>query len=357
MQATLRRTRESVHPCNNAADASRRAAAPSRARASTYPDAAPGAVASAVAGGTTTVLATPAGPALADGTYVVIARQQVPGEAAASAALSVAVDTVAPARPAAPELPAEFDTGRAANDNITKVPLRSIDLAAAPYGRVFLDGRRVGGGYLPPGRFTDAGLGAPDGRHAVTETAVNAAGNESPPSAPLTVRLDTIPPAATVTAAKVVAPASTYTFTVRYVDAGSLDATTLDNGDVRVTGPFSYIQPATLVSVDPPGDGSPRVAIYQVTPPGGGWDAADNGSYLVVVQPGQVLDLAGNAAPTTSTGFAVAISPTPGRPDLQAATDSGLSTADDITNFNNASAAKAPKFTVSGTAPGVTVTL
>jgi hypothetical protein len=55
---------------------------------------------------------------------------------------------------------------------------------------------------------------------------------------------------------------------------------------------------------------------------------------------------------TTST----LISATPGVPDLTAATDSGANT-DNRTNYNNASASKAPQFVIPGTIVGATITL
>jgi hypothetical protein len=53
--------------------------------------------------------------------------------------------------------------------------------------------------------------------------------------------------------------------------------------------------------------------------------------------------------------FETAVSAAPAAPDLLAATDSGASSSDDLTNFNNATPAKALQFTVSGTTAGATV--
>jgi hypothetical protein len=47
----------------------------------------------------------------------------------------------------------------------------------------------------------------------------------------------------------------------------------------------------------------------------------------------------------------------PAAPDLVAAKDSGISSSDNVTNNNNASAARAPQFTVAGTVAGATVTI
>jgi hypothetical protein len=68
----------------------------------------------------------------------------------------------------------------------------------------------------------------------------------------------------------------------------------LDGNDMRVTGPGGFSQLATLVSVNQATNGTPRIATYQIVPPGGTWDAADSGTYTVAVQSNQVSDTAGN---------------------------------------------------------------
>src|SRR5205807_381823 len=70
---------------------------------------------------------------------------------------------------------------------------------------------------------------------------------------------------------------------------------TLDSNDVRITGPNGFNTLATFGSVDINSDGTPRVATYSFTPPGGSWDSADNGTYTVSVEPTQVTDTASNA--------------------------------------------------------------
>ncbi|MBX7105660.1 MAG: right-handed parallel beta-helix repeat-containing protein [Gemmataceae bacterium] len=95
---------------------------------------------------------------------------------------------------------------------------------------------------------------------------------------------------------------------VSYFDDGLLDATTFGDDDIRIVGPGGFDVPGKYVSVDVPGDGSPRVVTYEFTPPGGSWDAADNGSYSVVVQFDAVRDTLGFAASSGAAGaFRVAI--------------------------------------------------
>ena len=80
-------------------------------------------------------------------------------------------------------------------------------------------------------------------------------------------------------------------FTVTYTDNMAVDVSSIDGGDVRVTGPNGYSRAAQLVSVDTPTDGTPRVATYSVTPPvGGTWTTTNNGVYTVWLQTNQVSD-------------------------------------------------------------------
>jgi hypothetical protein len=128
---------------------------------------------------------------------------------------------------------------------------------------------------------------------------------------------DTPPTAALASAPDVnsASDASRYEFTVTFADNGKIDVSTLDGNDVRVTGPGGFDAPATLVSVDVASDGSPRTATYRITPPGGAWDPADDGTYTVSLQPGQVLDVAGNPAPAADLGtFAVDVTAPPPPP-------------------------------------------
>ena len=120
---------------------------------------------------------------------------------------------------------------------------------------------------------------------------------------------DTTPPAARLSASTVTAAGGTsHTFTVTYTDAAAVQVASLDGSDVRVTGPNGFNQLAALASVDSTTDGTPRTATYRVTAPGGTWDSADNGTYTVALQSGQVRDAAGNYAPPATLGtFGVSV--------------------------------------------------
>jgi SdrD B-like domain len=104
--------------------------------------------------------------------------------------------------------------------------------------------------------------------------------------------------------------ATSFTFTVNYSDNLAVSFATIDNNDLRVTGPGGFDVPASFVSVDTASDGTPRIGTYSITPPGGVWDSADTGSYTVVMRPGEVADTAGNTVVAGSIGtFAVNIAP------------------------------------------------
>lgn len=103
---------------------------------------------------------------------------------------------------------------------------------------------------------------------------------------------------------------STHTFSVTYSDDVAVDVSSLGTGDVRVTGPNDYNQLAQFVSVDNTTNGSPRTAIYSVTPAGGGtWTASLNGTYTVSIELNQIQDTQGQFVPSGQLGgFQVGIS-------------------------------------------------
>ena len=106
-----------------------------------------------------------------------------------------------------------------------------------------------------------------------------------------------IPPTAALTAADITTIGLTQqTFQVTYIDNLAVDASSLDDSDIRVTGPDGYDAAARLVSVNVAGDGTPRTATYAVSPPGSAWIETNNGTYEVSLQAGQVSDTEGASA-------------------------------------------------------------
>ena len=81
-----------------------------------------------------------------------------------------------------------------------------------------------------------------------------------------------------------------YDFTVAFTDDSEVDVTTLDNSDIYITTPVAGTIAASFLSVDTPGNGTPRTATYRIVPPGGSWDVMDNGTYTIGIYGSQVGD-------------------------------------------------------------------
>jgi len=114
---------------------------------------------------------------------------------------------------------------------------------------------------------------------------------------------DSTPPTAGLMTANVTNGGnSPYQFTVTYSDETAMNIAMLDSSDLWVTGPNSFSQTAALVSVDNSLNGSPRTVTYQINPPDGQWDFADNGTYSVLLQSNQVADSSGNFMPASTLG-------------------------------------------------------
>lgn len=83
---------------------------------------------------------------------------------------------------------------------------------------------------------------------------------------------------------------STYTFRVTYSDNKAIKVSSIDNSDVRVTGPGGFSQLATRVSINNNSNGSPRIVTYRINAPGGSWDGSEIGTYTINLQANQVSD-------------------------------------------------------------------
>ena len=113
---------------------------------------------------------------------------------------------------------------------------------------------------------------------------------------------DTTPPAALLTAQPLTSPGDvTYQFNVAYTDNVAVDASTINNNDILVTGPHGYSEVATLVSTGLT-DGPTVVATYSIPAPSVTWDGTSNGTYTVTIQSGAVTDTSGNAVPAGTIG-------------------------------------------------------
>ena len=303
-------------------------------------------------GGAVTIL--DPGP-LADGTYTYAVRQtDLAGNVGPlSAVLSVTVDTTAPAAPAAPDLRAADDTGLSSSDDVTATTSNlRFDVAgietSGKNGRVDLlrDGAVVATATLTAGgvvTLTDPGPLA-DGTYVYTAIQYDLAGNKSLASAGLTVVIDTTSPDL---------PGAPDLITADDTGASAFDNVT------KVNAPRFDVFPADATSrVDllrKPAASGPGayVVVASRTGPGRLQDAGpvSDGVYSYA---SRQVDLAGNISPlsaelqvTIDTVAPVAT----GAPDLEAASDSGVSSTDNITNVVN------PTFDVAPAEPTATVQL
>lgn len=111
------------------------------------------------------------------------------------------------------------------------------------------------------------------------------------------------PPSAVSVAANVTTAGGTaHTITTTYTDNTGINISTLDGADHNVTGPNAFGATPLFISVNIPTNGTPRVVTYSLIPPGGSWDAGDNGVYVINMQAGQVADIDGNFVPAGPIG-------------------------------------------------------
>ncbi|MBN1845535.1 MAG: hypothetical protein JW810_07615, partial [Sedimentisphaerales bacterium] len=117
-------------------------------------------------------------------------------------------------------------------------------------------------------------------------------------------------PAAGLTVSDITtADGTSHGFSVTYTDNVAVDVSTLDDDDIRVTGPNGFDEPAVFEGVDNGADGAVRVATYRIGAPGGSWDDGDNGAYSIVIASGAVGDTSGNYVAAGTLGqFSVVIS-------------------------------------------------
>ncbi|MEZ0267186.1 MAG: beta strand repeat-containing protein, partial [Phycisphaerae bacterium] len=239
--------------------------------------------------------------------------------------LTVTFDSFAPGFPSALDLQAASDTGLSSTDNNTRQtnPTFNVSVSAGNYFRVYRAGTLVSGSYETGTTFTTA---VTDGTYAFTNTAVDAAGNESSVSSSLSLTIDTVAPSAPS------APDMTVS-----TDSGF---STSDNVTANATPGFTVAGTTYYRLLV---DGAQLTGDYQTgtfTLP-----AQSDGTYAATAS---AVDLAGNAsAPSTATGFTIdrvaPAAPTTA-PNLQAASDSGVSATDDLTRIN------VPTFDVPGVA-------
>jgi hypothetical protein len=150
------------------------------------------------------------------------------------------------------------------------------------------------------GTLTLAYPGTGSGTAHVTVTATSLDG--STVSSTFTVnRADINPPTAAVTGPSVAADNSSFTFTVAYKDNVAVNASSIDNNDILVSGPHGYSQLATLISSGLV-SGATVTATYKVTAPSGIFSTANGGTFTFAAQSNQVTDTTGNPLAAGSIG-------------------------------------------------------
>jgi hypothetical protein len=90
--------------------------------------------------------------------------------------------------------------------------------------------------------------------------------------------------------------------TVTYRDDEGIDVTTLDNRDVRITGPHGFVRYARLAAIGATADPRQRIVRYKLVAPGGSWDESDNGLYTLSLRSLQVSDTSSHFARTPTLG-------------------------------------------------------
>ena len=99
---------------------------------------------------------------------------------------------------------------------------------------------------------------------------------------------------------------ATQTITVTYTDDTAVDASTIGTSDITVAKSGGAALTVTGVTLNPAsGNAASIVATYTVAAPGGTWDQADDGTYTITVNPGEVKDATGNGIAATTGGFDV----------------------------------------------------
>lgn len=109
------------------------------------------------------------------------------------------IDTVPPVAPGVPDLVAASDTGTSSTDNITSINTPSFTGTGTPGDTIslYVDGVLAGTGVVDANGTYTIPVSSPitDGVHAITSQATDPAGLTGPLSGPLSVTIDSTPPA------------------------------------------------------------------------------------------------------------------------------------------------------------------
>ncbi len=110
-----------------------------------------------------------------------------------------------------------------------------------------------------------------------------------------TLTVTVVVPIAAVSPSSLILTPSAITFQVVYSDSADVVLlSTIDDTDVRITGPNGFDRPAVLVNATPNTDASVVTATYQVETSGTAWDITQNATYTIAMQDQRVSDSHGN---------------------------------------------------------------
>jgi len=102
-------------------------------------------------------------------------------------------------------------------------------------------------------------------------------------------------PTATISVSDVTSNAATELIQVTYESQNGINAATLSNSNLTVTGPNGFFASARLLSAV--NDEFEVIASYQITAPTGQFSATSSGTYTVTMNPDQVFDSSGIPVP------------------------------------------------------------
>jgi hypothetical protein len=269
------------------------------------------AIGSAIASGTSTTVTTNGSYDLLDGSQSITACQTESGktQSVASTALTVTIDTVAPAAPIAPDLEAGSDSGISNTDNITNDNTPTFDVSAASgvYWRIYRNGTLVsqspatgadGGIYKGPASGSETLLTQADGTYSYTVRAVDAAGNESADSTALSVTIVATRPWVASSTPSTLGPTNLSSLTFAVVFCEPVSNVTADDFLLTTSGTAA----GTIASVNASSGTSFNVTVNAIT---------GEGTLRLDLKDGtDVEDAAGNFATASTSGNTVTLSHT-----------------------------------------------
>ncbi len=267
---------------------------------------------------------------LSSGTHTLsVSSEDVAGNAGpSSATTTIFIDTTAPEAPSDPVLSAASDTGISSSDRITKSTTLTFTGTGEEVSYVRLYDGAVATGTSPgptvaSGTYSGATTALSAGTHTITARATDVAGNISVASGSTVVIIDLTAPTLTVNVAAGQADPTT-TPLISYTVVFSEQVDGFVNTDVTLSG--TALATTTALSGSGP--------TYGIQASG----MTKSGTVIAAVAASKVTDIAGNAntASTTTDNTVtyndVVAPAAPSAPVITAATDSGFSNSDGITN-------------------------